>query len=739
MKRKKMNLHSLKWLLICILLFSCNKFDNLKSPIDGFKAIINYDIFNTFLSFRFIDAETGNLIGGGNDDQKVTVTFSGASAEAVIDQLGNHEESFKSVYGLMSLALNPNDKWVSSPDNVASIHIEANCDNYKTSDLDIRIDTTGKYEYLVMMEKTSVETTGVKKYVFHLKLNNKGELIEKFNFTSTANEVTLAIPEGTQFAKANGEIDTSSTVTVSLTIYNTISNAPIPYSLLQNIIDDKGTIRKMALDLYSVIDISIKNSASEFLTNPLNHPLTVRHKIKNSAYQPEKKQIIAPGDKVNTYTYHSSMNGWQPNGEFLLQTDPQSNYIISEIDTFCLHASGMHIGLCELSGNIKYNLTGDFPTFPVPASLYFYRRFDARYISNQMINIPENGFQNRVTFLSPENTPVQVNIWNYSNTNPFTITPAIFYFDQGCGTFEPVETNLTSTSVPVTGIVKLNFVSSFPENEFEVYADIYKKSDNNHLWRSVYKIGNNQQEFEINTNLPANNEVYLKLTSVRSDNIFESAPVAIDFNTSSATNQLWQFNLTPLYTYSTFNFHFDRAADLPIKAYPIRIDFTNPTTKKVEATTTINVDPGQDDYAVKMFLPNNINYKVNIKRVDNSPDFMAFPYEFRTNNTLEPEYSYTTELSAVVHQNVRITLKVVCAQSEIIPTLHGYYRTEWEDSWHETDMVNGVLAIECEMNAAYIIGMIINGKMEVVHYQIKETDLNLEFKLTDEQCAVMGW
>ncbi len=52
-------------LLLSAALFlvgSCKKLDELKNPLDGFKLYINYDIFDTFLSFRFIDSESGALI-----------------------------------------------------------------------------------------------------------------------------------------------------------------------------------------------------------------------------------------------------------------------------------------------------------------------------------------------------------------------------------------------------------------------------------------------------------------------------------------------------------------------------------------------------------------------------------------------------------------------------------------------------------------------------------------------------
>jgi hypothetical protein len=330
-------------------------------------------------------------------------------------------------------------------------------------------------------------------------------------------------------------------------------------------------------------------------------------------------------------------------------------------------------------------------------------------------------------------------MWNYSISNSFVATPNVFVYEAGCGTFSKFETIAATTSVNVSGKVKVQILEDFPDAEFYVNAQIYNSATNGQLWSKQYKISKTLNELDINASLPSETQVYIKLQAVKSENSFESVPNNFVFNTTIGQGKIWEFTIAPLFSRVNMNFHFTRSSDLPANDYSVKADFTNLTTQADEGTLVIQLKQGQTDYTAQMFLSKNKAYKVNLKRIAGTPEYMAYPYEFRLGYISQNSYSFSSELSPVVRKTVTLTAKVVCKQSEIIPTLHGYYRTVWENDWKEGDIKNGVLTITCEINATYLIGMIINGKMEVTEYKINESDANFEFKLTDQECATMGW
>lgn len=738
-KKRGLNLSKFRLFVVGIFLtISCSQFDDLRSPVDGLKVMINYDIFHSFLSFRFVDAASGSLIGTV-DDEKVKVQITGASSAAVVDQMGNHETSYESVFGLLSLALNPKDPWKPSLQNVLSLHIEASSSKYKPVSLDLKIDSTGKYLYRVMMEKTNVDAAGLKTYTFQLNLDKDGKLKENFSYSSSGGEASLKLKAGTRFQKADGTIEKGDPVNLTFKVYTKQSAVPTAGSLLADVVLNDGTKKNAALDHYRVVDVLVRNNASEILTATVDYPLFLRYKIDPTAYQPETKKPIVPGDALRTYTYQSKSSDWQSDEALILKADSLGNYVVSETKITGMHSAAMHIDLCTLDGDLSFNLQGLFPLFPVPSLVYLYRKYDNRYISYLMVNIPESGFKQHLTYLAPVNTPIRLYVVNYTSSNSFVAAPQNFYFEPGCGNFGLYQTTATSTSVEVSGKVKIRLTENFPEKEFYVNAQIYQSSSNGLLWSKQFKITGLTNELDIKASVPADTKVYLKLTAVKTENSLESIPENISFNTTTGQNLVWDFSIAPLFSVVNFNFHFTRNAGLPPTDYLVRADFINTATQQKEESLTFQVKQAQTDYPAQLFLSKKKSYKVNLKRVDGTPEFMAYPYEFNLGASLQNAYTFASELSPVVRKKVTITIKVVCPQSEIIPTLHGYYRTVWEEDWKEADIVNGVLTIECEMNSTYLIGLIMNGKMETGTYMIAENATNFEFKLSDEDCGKMGW
>lgn len=832
----------LKLLLVCLLLgFSCINLSELKSPVDGIKVLINYNIFNTFLSFRFVDAATGTPIGA-TGTEKVSVLVKGASSAAIVDQMGNHEETYESVFGLLSLAVNPKDPWKPSAQNTLTFQIEATSANYKGATLNLKIDATGKYEYRIMMEKTSAEVSGIKKYFFQPELNENGELKEDFGYFSSGKEASVRLKKGTQFLNSGGVVDKSPLISLSFTVYTKVSLAPVPGSLLSDVILRDKSVQKSALDIYRVVDLQFNNKAGEPLTVAPVNPLVLRYKIDNGAYHPVTRSAILPDNDVQSYTYIPKSTSWELNEALKLKSDSLGYFVESAITVPGIHSAGMHINLCSMNGPISFLLPGVFPAYPVSTVTNVYRRTDSRFVGTLKIDLPEKGAVKPFDLKVPENTPVRLNLVNYSGSNPFTAKPDFFDFTNGCGTFSPLESLITSTLAEVSGKVKLTIGAGFKNDEFMIKAGFYLAPNSGLVWSKEYKIGKNITEFDILANLPVNKTVYLQLQAVDNlnsftslpvnfslntasakgltwacaihpiytlqevtgrvkltrgqefindefmvraniffssnnalvwskdykitksanefdliatlpansnvylqiqpvDNVntFESLPSKINFGTTPGTDLVWQYTINPLLIQPNFNFNFTRNPDLPNIDYPVKGVLTNMDTQAVEGEFILQVKPGQSAYSAKMVLSRSKRYQLNLKRVAGAAEFIVYPYEFKLGAISQKDYPFNCELSNVVRKAVTIHLKVVCKQSEVIPTLHGYYRTVWEDEWKESDIVNGVITITCEMNSTYVLGLIVDGLMKTTTYKVDGTNYNFNFDLGDEDCAKMGW
>ncbi len=724
--------------LTALLFSSCIHLSDLKSPLEGIKVLVNYNIFKTFLSFRFVDSVTGLPIGQ-TGSEKVKVQITGSASPAIVDQLGNHKDTYESVFGLLSLALNPKDPWKPSSQNLLSFQIDATSANYKASSLSLQIDSTGKYEYRVVMEKPTVDVPGIKKYSVQLNLNGNGELIDNFNYRTPGGEGTIKINIGTQFLNSSGQIEKGSSVGLTFTVYTTLGAVPAPNALLMDVVLPDKSVQKSAIDIYRVVSVQVTNQASDALTASIANPIIVRYKIEGNSYNPKTKSKIATDNDIQTYTYLTKSSAWQLNEVLKLQSDTAGLFVESEIKYPGLNAIGIHINTCSMSGQISFQLPGVFPAYPVSTMVYLYRKIDSRYISSIRIDVPEKGFTKGIDFKVPENTPVRYDLKNYSASNSFTASPNFFDFDSGCGTLTPVQTIITSTSVGVAGKVKISFGNGFPNDQFLIKANIYLAQNSALLWSKQYLVSKTNNEFDLNANLPQNTDVFIQIQAADLVNTFDAFPVNYSFNSTVSKGMIWQFNLTPLYTQANFNFNFTRSTDLPDVNYTVKGVLTNMDNQNNEGEFLMVVKPGQANYSSTMILSRTKRYQLNLKRVGGTPDFITYPYEFILGVITQKDYSYTCELSNVVRKAVTIHLKVVCNKSEIIPTLHGYYRTVWEDAWQESDIVNGEITITCEMNSTYVIGLIVDGVMKTTTYQVDGTNFNFNFDLGDGDCAKMGW
>ena len=744
--KKSMSIrHRILSVLVCLILAgSCINFSDLKSPLDGIKLMINYNIFNTFLSFTFVDAATGTPIGATNNET-VDVQISGAASSSVVDQLGNHKTAYSSVFGLLSLALNPKDPWKPTLQNKLGIQIDATCPNYKPASLNLRIDSTGKYQYNVRMEKSSVDALGIKKYAFQLNLNTLGELVNEVTISSTGHEAILKLKKGTQFLSSTRAVELSPYVNLTLTVYTKLNAAPVPGALLENVLLKNNSVQQEALDLYRVVDVEISNSSLHSLTSLGINQMVLRYKIDSLAYHPKTKTSVMPGNDAKTYSWLQNNSQWQLNDSLKIQTDSLGYYVESLITNTGIHAAGMHIGLCAMNGPIAYSLHGSFPTYPVSTLVYVYRKIDMQYVGNVRLDALQSGSPVTLNLNVPANTPVRSYTYAYSGSNAFSATPNYFDYEAGCGTFGQVASSLLYTppviipTVPVSGTATVNVGDGFSTDPFLITANIYLASNNQLLWSNQYSIGKSNNQFNINANLAPNTNVYLQILPTNNQNSFTCTPANYSFNTSSASGLTWQYAVSPIYSTVNLNLSFTRSAGLPNSTYTVKAELINMADLSDVQDILFQVVPGQSAYSVKLYLSKLIQYQVNLKRVDGAPVFMAYPYQFVLGYITQTDYSYTCELSPVVLKPVSITATVICKKTEIIPTLHGYYRTVWEDQWKQTDIVNGVLNINSELNATYVLGLIIDGQMQTGTYLFDATNLNFNFNLDDVNCAKMGW
>lgn len=725
-------------LLCSILLWvvSCSKFDELKSPVDGFNVILNYDVFETFISLRFIDAPTGKLIGA-LDDEKVQVSISGNGAGAVVDQLGNHDTIFNSVFGVISLALNPNEPWVPDEQNNLSLTFEAENKNYKSSEISFTIDSAGTYSFDVFMEKTNVERIGKKEYTHYLPLDQNGTIQSEYLFFSTENELKVLIPKGTRFINKNDKAVSGENIKVHITYYLTNNKAPVPSGLINNLKTINGSASKNAVDFYQIVEITFFDENGEEIM-PEDHSIEMDIRFKNNYYNPLEKRKIQANDEISILTYSNENSIWEEAGKTNVLSDSIGFYAQTMYKNTPYISLANFVETCELNANFSFGFTNRFDELPVGVRINNYRKYDNRYIGSKVINVENENQIYNTTFTAIEGEETKFYVYNQSSLNPFSIDVSTFYTEQSCGNIEqPFSLLITSKRTQIDGVISITTDSEIPKEGIDFYADIYQGSNHSRMYREKIKLTSANQQFSLSTGILAEEDVYIKLNPVSSRYAVEQLPKIIPFNTSTGPF-IWDFSISFKDISREFVFDFDIDESFENRTLTVRADFENIATNKVEKSTTFTISRSNPSVSKKLVIDENKSYRINVKRLAGKESFMAYPYSMgigKKNQTT----TFTSTLSPVNKQEVNARIKLLCGSSIIYPSLNGMYRTVWEDAWKQIKIKDGAFTQLFEIGGTYEIGTIFEGELVSTTYLIDETDIDLTMEMKGGICDSMGW
>ena len=715
---------------------SCNKFDELKSPVEGFNLILNYDIFETFISLRFIDAPTGELIGS-IDDEKVKIRITGAGAGGVVDQLGNHDTIFKSVFGIINLALNPNQPWMPGPQNIVNINIETENERYTNSAVSIAVDTVGNYRFDVFLEPNNVNTIGKKEYTRYLSYNESNGLVTEFPFSSSGGEMQFLIPKGTRFLNAVNEAVSAEEIKVHIVYFLDNSKAPLPKGLINNIKNKEGQVTENAVDFYQFAELSFFDEKGEKIT-PIETDINILVRFKPGYYNPLEKRKIQENDEITTLKYKEENNIWEENGITTILNDSLGFYAKLSYPKTSYFALANFVQTCTLNAKFLFDFINVFDELPVAVRVNNYRKYDNRHIGTKVINVENENEFYAADFVSIENEEIKFIIQNHSSYNPFKTDISTFYSKQSCGNLEtPFSIAITSQRTQVDAELLITTNSKIPDEGIELYADIVRSSDNNRLFRKKIMLYSPNERFTFSTGILADVDAYITLTTVSSRFSLEKTPLKIPFNTSTGPFN-WSFAVNFEDVSREFVFDFDIDESFGNRQLFVRVDFENLSSNRVEQSLVFPISRENAKISKKLVLDENKNYRINLKRIAGKELFMAYPYQLTIGSGKETT-TFFSEITPVQKREVNATIKVQCGSSIVFPTLNGLFRAVWDDHWKEIEIQDGIFTQIFKIGGTYEIGTIFEGELVSTKYVFDETEIDITLEMKGGFCDSMGW
>ena len=731
----KKSISILSIVLSLLLVFgSCSKLDEVKNPLDGFKLIIDYDIFNTFFSFRFMDGGTGELIGS-TDETSVTITVTGEDKDGVVNQLGERSSEFYSFSGLLTLALNPKDPYIPTFENPIKFTIVANYDGYFSRELQVSISEEGKFTYDVYLEKEE-QQEAIRKYYRTFETNENGEVKEPVSIVAQGGGEQILIPSGTVLLDSLGQKIENETVYVLVHIFENFSKAAVPQSLIVNV--NEEVTQDKVFDIASLAKIELWTD-SKAVKSFTGGNISFQMALKNNAINPVTEKKFVGGEMLKSWSWQQDNAFWNHEEEIeIIANESEKLFFQAEVNTLGYFCGATAQNVCHYSGDAVFNLDEDFIQKPVEASILCTRQFDGRLIDQVAYNLVNDVGVRKFDFLVPEYNSIQLKIANRDYTNSFESSPNQLLVNNSCATGQQLNYELVPTSMEFSATIGFQFTEEFPEEQYKVNIGFFDLELGKHLL-SIQEDIFDGKNIEISTSMQQASSLRIVTTAIDGINTFYSNPNELIVNDVQAENQRYQLSLTPENCLLEGNINFNFQGQFAEGDVDFAAEIRDETTNEILEIIYMKCSETQSIVPLSVVLPKNKNVYLKIRRVKNETKFHARPYEFSVGSICQRGLNWNVEISPVQMISVDVNVRAVCPDTEIIPTLTGYYRLVWDDEWDEVELVYGQTTVELELNGTYEMGIIVDEELVSETYIITGNSLNLEFELDQNQCDKFGY
>ncbi len=449
--------------LVVFLIPSCDK-----TPIDNTKIVVNYDLINTKLNFKFIDGATGAQIGQSDKNTNVTITVTGPNKDVVLDITGVKlkNNSAESVNGFITLGLNPNTEYTPTADNPIEFTVVAQADGYISTSMPIRIYEEGNYQYRFAMVKLDAPPAGV---TVEQNMNagnlTNGQVADDITVQTNGAEASITFNQGMTMTDENGA-PLDGNISVMVTHFDNLEDqslAAFPGGLTPMVNQD-GDVESGVFYSAGFAAIEVTDASGKKAAQFSNGTATLEMIINPQTYNPETKGPVKPGDEIPLYSYDPETGSWTFEKTVVVEETAKGLTVTTEIS----HLSYWNLDWFE-SDNCDYGITLNF-TIDQDLCTDSYligtirKAEDNSFISMIYLYLKDGDEQQYQLMYAPSGIPVYIE-WEqdiYSST-PFvyTVQPAILPIPDLC---ENTEYNLSISAATIGPRITVNISAYCPDN-----------------------------------------------------------------------------------------------------------------------------------------------------------------------------------------------------------------------------------------------------------------------------------
>ena len=612
---------------IFLLLSSC-RLPDIEKDI---RIAIDLNIFKTFVSFRFADAETGELIGK-TDGATVKLTFGGRDAAAVVTQTGERPDEFPSVLGMISVALDPYDPFKLEAGKSVAFSFTASAAGYAPTKAALTLSKTGTQICIVCMRKNGYSDDRPQQYLVHPGEVTNGYLPAGFRMITPANLFELDFPDSVQFAGAGGE-QTSGQLTLQATRCNRLSETATGGNRVMNF-SDQGVISPGILEPESILNLTIKSAGTASLPALPGKPVSWRFPVNDN---------YPPGDSIPVWSFDPIQNIWQSECYARIILEDTIRFAIAPLFRSCLYASGKVSPTHRVTGEISFTFDRPFlsPNFPGVIII-------ADAATGQRIQtVPAtlfSGLTLPLTLDLPTGSSAILTVSAASSDYEFASLPSSISLlpDQsgftGSFTLIPLRCRLSGT-------VKASFPEDFTGYPMPGLLQVQDATSGNTLLSKSISIANSGFSDEFSLMVRENLPVNIRIVPSTLTGDFISSPSQIREESPCMENGSWTFDLKPntcqLQTTATLTIR----GTVPREPVPAEILLLRASDRRLIKRMAVNLAQTATAFNVASFIPENTPVLLVLQPAFSNRPFTSEPAEIRwedpCNTSLNPEFMIT--------------------------------------------------------------------------------------------------
>ncbi|MCD6331633.1 MAG: hypothetical protein J7L89_00005, partial [Bacteroidales bacterium] len=334
------------WILPLLMVLQVCQPVNFK---DDLIISLDTNIIKTFLSLRFYDATTGQLIGNNGVDG-VEVHFSGRDAGAVVTQVGERVDQAVSLSGIISLGLDPYDPYRIEPGHPVLITMTVQASDYEKVTLDLVVSKTGVNTFLIPLWQHNL--TDDQRQMVKIKTGNvqQGQLTSGFRVIMPDNSLELLFPDS-MLLEGPGNTPADGALSVRAVHYDRLEDTGLADAGVMQF-EDRGSIVSGIFDAVNIMDLDIESQTSGAITQIPGPPLTWRFPV-GANYQ--------PGDSIPVWYFESVATVWKPAG-FARVFEEQGRCLAEvPLSHLSLYAAGTRTETVTVSGQLTFTFQKPFP------------------------------------------------------------------------------------------------------------------------------------------------------------------------------------------------------------------------------------------------------------------------------------------------------------------------------------------------------------------------------------------